>query len=173
MAASVKTVAVVAAAALLLACQTDSQNSTADLSAEEQELIAQYLDCIDCVVLLDSVRALGIRKPNATVDSLNRGLLLGPGTAAVAAAESVLTLGYRRDSTWRIQNGLDPLPPWNQYVSTARDRWVNGYRSRGAFGMGWIHTPRAVAHLDSAATLTLPPSVKWAVIYSRDSLPPP
>jgi hypothetical protein len=171
--ATVRAVVHVAAAAMLLACQTDSQDLLAGLSPQEQETVAQYLDCIDCVMLLDSVRALGIRKPNATVDSLNRGLLFGPDSSAVAAAESVLTIGYRRDSTWRIQNGLSPLPPWNLYVSAARDRWVNGYRSRGAFGMGWIHTPRAVALLDSAATLTLPPSVKWAVVYSRDSLPPP
>jgi hypothetical protein len=171
--AAVKTVLCLAAVSVLLACQTDSQDVLASLSPQEQEIVAQYLDCIDCIVLLDSVRALGVRKPQATVDSLNRGLLFGPGGTAVAAAESVLTIGYRRDSTWRTQYGLSPLPPWNLYVSAARDRWVNGYRSRGAFGMGWIHTPRAVAHLDSAATLTLPPSVKWAVIYSRDSLPPP
>lgn len=161
------------AAALLVACQTDSQDQLAGLSPSEQEIVEQYLDCIDCVVLLDSVRALGVRKPDATVDSLNRGLLFGPDSTVVAAAESVLTIGYRRDSTWRTQNGLSLLPPWNQYVSAARERWINGYRSRGAFGMGWIHTPRAVAHLDSAATITLPPTVKWAVIYSRDSLPPP
>ena len=158
-------------AALLgaLACQ-DLQTG---LTPEEEVTVERYLACIDCIIPLDSVRALATRKVDAVVDSLNSGLLYGPGLQAVAAAESVLAVGYVRDSTWRLQQGLQPLPQRLTYVSEARDRYVNGYRTLGAIGMGWIHTPRAVAHLDSAATLPLPPSVKQAVLYARDSLPPP
>jgi len=140
------------------------------LSPGEITTIRRYLDCVDCVVLLDSLRALADRKPDPTVDSLNSGLRLGPGLRAIAAAESALAIGFVRDSTWRSQNNLGPLPI--DYIGQARDRYVNGYRSRGAYGLGWIHTPRAVAYLDSAAQMSLPPSVMRAVIYARDSLPP-
>lgn len=143
-----------------------------ELSPVEEVTVERYLACIDCIIPLDSVRALATRKADATVDSLNSGLLYGPGLQAVAAAESILVIGYVRDSIWRAQKGLLPLPQRLIYVSEARERYVNGYRSRGAIGMGWIHTPRAVAHLDSAAALPLPASVKRAVLYARDSLPP-
>ena len=154
-----------------LAC---AQDVVAGLTPAETITVRRYLDCIDCVIPLDSVRALAVRKPDATVDSLNSGLLHGPDPQVVAAADSVLKMGYKRDSLYRWQNNLLPLKPETLYVKEARDRFVNGYRSRGAYGLGWIHTPRAVAHLDSAAQLTnLPPSVMQAVIYARDSLPPP
>lgn len=143
------------------------------LSPSERLTVLRYLNCVDCVIDLDSVRALAARKPSPTVDSLNVGLLNGPPPQTVAAAESVLTLGYIRDSTWRSQHSLPLLIPRHIYVDSARTRMVNGYRSRGAYGMGWIHTPQAVTYLNAAASLPLPPSVKRAVLYSRDSLPPP
>ena len=160
-----------AALMVLVAC---AQNESASLTTAETITVRRYLDCIDCVIPLDSVRALAARKPDATVDSLNSGLLHGPAPQVVASADSVLRIGYKRDSLYRWQNNLLPLQPETLYVREARDRFVNGYRARGAYGLGWIHTPRAVAHLDSAAQLTnLPPSVIQAVIYARDSLPPP
>lgn len=143
------------------------------LSPNEGLTVLRYLNCVDCIIQLDSVRALATRKPAPTVDSLNVGLLNGPGPQVVAAAESVLTLGYIRDSTWRSQHTLPLLMPRHQYVDSAKSRMVNGYRSRGAYGMGWIHTPQAVTYLNAAAQLQLPPSVKRAVLYARDSLPPP
>lgn len=159
---------------ILLMSVIGCQGVNTGLSPTDVTIIRRYLDCIDCITPLDSVRALASRDPDPTVDSLNSGLLLGPGTQAVAAADSVLTIGFLRDSTWRAQNNLGPLLDRLTYVSQARNRYVNGYRSRGAYGMGWIHTPRAVAYLDSAALLpNLPPSVKQAVLYARDSLPPP
>ena len=146
----------------------------AGLTPTEAITVGRYLDCIDCVIPLDSVRALASRKPDATVDSLNSGLLHGPDSQMVAGADSVLKIGYVRDSLYRWQNNLLPLKPRALYVAEARDRFVNGYRSRGAYGLGWIHTPRAVAHLDSAALLPgLPLSVLQAVKYAKDSLPPP
>lgn len=165
-----RVIASLVAFATIVACRQDLASG---LTPDERVVVLRYLDCIDCVEELDSVRALGVRKPEATVDTLNRGLLHGPGQQAVAAAESVLVIGYMRDSAWRAQNGKPPLPLRLVYINDARERYVNGYRARGAFGMGWIHTPRAVQLLDSAATLTMPPYVKWAVVYSRDSLPPP
>ena len=159
------------AALVVVAC---AQNVLAGLTPTETIAVRRYLNCIDCIIPLDSVRALAVRKPDATVDSLNSALLRGPDPQTVVAADSVLRIGYRRDSLYRWQNNLLPLKPETVYVTEARERFVNGYRARGAYGLGWIHTPRAVAHLDSAALLTnLPPSVKQAVIYARDSLPPP
>jgi hypothetical protein len=143
------------------------------LSPNERLTVLRYLNCVDCVIQLDSVRALALRKPAPTVDSLYGGLLNGPGPQTVAAAESVLTLGYIRDSTWRSLHSLPLLPPRAGYVDSASTRMVNGYRSRGAYGLGWIHTPQAVNYLNAAAQLQLPPSVKRAVLYARDSLPPP
>ena len=158
-------------ALVVIACARDV---LAGLTPAETITVRRYLDCIDCVIPLDSLRALAVRKSDATVDSLNSGLLHGPDSQAVAAADSVLKIGYKRDSLYRWQNNLLPLKPETVYVAEARDRFVNGYRARGAYGLGWIHTPRAVAYLDSAAQLTnLPPSVKQAVLYARDSLPPP
>lgn len=160
--------------AVLVVAVACAQDVLAGLTPPETITVRRYLDCIDCVIPLDSVRALATRKPDATVDSLNSGLLHGPDSQTVASADFVLRVGYRRDSLYRWQNNLLPLKPQAIYVAEARDRYVNGYRSRGAYGLGWIHTPRAVAYLDSATLLPgLPPSVKQAVIYARDSLPPP
>lgn len=160
-----------AALVVIVAC---AQDVVAGLTPDESIAVRRYLDCIDCVIPLDSVRALATRKPDATVDSLYSGLRRGPDSQTVAAADSVLRIGYRRDSLYRWQNNLLPLKPETLYVAEANDRFVNGYRSRGAYGLGWIHTPRAVAYLDSAAQLpNLPPSVKQAISYARDSLPPP
>lgn len=158
---------------VVLVAAISCQDVKVGLSPADATIVKRYLDCIDCITPLDSVRALAGRDPDPTVDSLNSGLLNGPGLQAVAAAESVLTIGYLRDSTWRVQNNLGPLPERLTYVAQARERYVNGYRSRGAYGMGWIHSPRAVAYLDSAAQMpNLPPSVRQAVLYARDSLPP-
>lgn len=161
----------VTALVVVVAC---AQDVLAGLTPAETITVRRYLNCIDCIIPLDSVRALAVRKPDATVDSLNSGLLHGPDSQTVAAADSILKIGYKRDSLYRWQNNLLPLKPETVYVAEARGRFVNGYRSRSAYGLGWIHTPRAVAYLDSAALLPgLPPSVKQAVMYSRDSLPPP
>ena len=156
---------------VVLACRGDVIGG--GLTPAEQVMVDRYLACIDCTVDLDSVRALAGRKSDATVDSLNKGLLYGPGTASVAAADSVLVLGYVRDSLWRYQKGLQPLPQRLVYVDAAKERYINGYRARGAIGMGYIGTTHARALLDSALTLSLPPSVRAAVKYARDSLPPP
>lgn len=143
------------------------------LVPSEQLVVARYLECTDCIAPLDSVRALASRKPDATVDALNAGLVRGPDSSAMAQAESLLAVGYVRDSSWRVIRQLPLLPPRDTVVAQESERFVNGYRARGAIGMGYIHTPRAVAYLDSALTLPLPPSVLFAVRYARDSLPPP
>lgn len=155
----------------VLSCQGDQTGS--GLTPAEQLVVNRYLACVDCVVELDSVRALATRKSDAAVDSLNKGLLYGPSTASVAGADSVLKIGYIRDSLWRFEKGLPPLPQRVVYIDAAKERFINGYRARGAIGMGYIGTPRARAHLDSALTLSLPASVMQAVKYARDSLPPP
>jgi hypothetical protein len=155
---------------LLAACERQIVNDS--LTPDETLTVLRYLDCIDCGIFLDSLRALASRKPQPTVDSLNSGLLSGPGPQALSVADSALAIGYQRDQAWRANHGLMPLPDSTSYVTAARKRYVDGYRSRGAIGMGFIHTPRAVAHLDSAMTLPLPASVMRSVKYARDSLPP-
>jgi hypothetical protein len=166
---------VFAMVAFMTACAVpqDVQAPDAALSPAEQRKVLQYLNCVDCIAQLDSVRALGQRKAKATVDSLNAALLNGPDSGTVAAGDSILRLGYQRDSVWRSTQGLPLLPPQAGYVEAAHDRFVNGYRSRGAYGLGWIHTPAAVAYLNAAAVIPLPASVKRAVLYARYSLPPP
>jgi hypothetical protein len=155
--------------ASVAACRSNVQPG-AGLAPADQAIVARYLTCIDCDLELDSLLALNTRKPDATVDSLNSALLLGPATHDVAAAESVLVIGYVRDSTWRLAHGLKPLPERLIHVGAARDRYVNGYRSQGAFGMGYIGSPRARALLDSALN-QVPTWLRAAVVYSRDSLP--
>ena len=141
------------------------------LTPAEQLIVGQYLTCIDCVVALDSVRALAGRKSDATVDTLGRALLVGPGAVDSAGAYDVIQTGFARDSAWRAQQGLPPLPDRLSYVGAASALYVDGYRAQGAVALGWIHTPRAVQLLDSALTLPLSRELRRAVLYARDSLP--
>lgn len=143
------------------------------LTPAEQRMVDRYLICVECVEPLDSVRALATRRPVATVDSLNSALVHGLAPAAIALADSLLRLGYARDSTWRVAHGRALLSSSVVYVAQARARYAEGYRARGAVGMGWIHDARAVRYLDAAMSLRLPASVSQAVIFARDSLPPP
>ena len=149
------------------ACPGDGPSN---LTARERALVDWWLICFECETALDSVRALGARAP-ATVDSLNTALRHGPPPAQVAAADSVLGIAYARDSTWRVHKLLPIIEPRSTYVNRERERYKDGYRSRGAIGMGWIHSARAVQFLTAALSDSLPLSVRQAVIYARDSLP--
>jgi len=156
-------------AALLgtLACQ-DAQTG---LSPSDHDTVLRFLNCIDCLIPLDSLRALASRKPDATADSLNGALLNGPGLRAITAAVSAFNAGYGRDSAWRLEHGLDRLLRRELYVAQDSAGYIEGYQVNGAMGLGWIRTPRARAYLDSALTKPLPPPVLRAVEYARDSLP--
>ena len=143
------------------------------LTPGQQLLVLNYLVCVECMTPLDSVRALAVVRPEATVDSLNSALLNGLGQRDSTIADSLLQIGYGRDSTWRSSRGLSVQLSRSAWVSEEKGRYVDGYRARGAMGMGWIHTPRAVQHLDSAMTISLPATVKQAVVFARDSLPHP
>ena len=157
---------------LLTAC------SGLPLSKREQALVNLYLECYDCVSPLDSVKAIGKRKPRAAVDSLNRALVAGPGAGpganpgAGSGIDSVLVLAFVRDSTYRVYHGQPPLPMTRAgYVADQHGRYDAGYQSRGAVGLGWIHDARAVADLNAALALPLPQSVLRAVKFAIDSLP--
>ena len=147
--------------------------ATDRLTPRQQHTVLSYLVCVECMTPLDSVRALAVLRPEATVDSLNSALLNGLGQRDSTIADSLLQLGYGRDSTWRASRGLSVQLSRVAWVSEEKGRYVDGYRARGAMGMGWIHTPRAVQHLDSAMTISLPATVKQAVVFARDSLPHP
>ncbi|HWP69635.1 MAG TPA: hypothetical protein VNM36_00980 [Gemmatimonadaceae bacterium] len=155
-----------------LLCALGCRDVQGGLSPADQITVLRYLDCLDCIVALDSVRALALRQPDATVDSLNSALILGPPPGVVTAAESVLAIGYVRDSAWRLTRGLKPLEQRAIYISDARQGFVDAYQARGAMGMGWIRSQRARAYLDSALTRPLRAPVLRAVRYARDSLPP-
>ena len=142
------------------------------LTPAEQLTVERYLVCIECPAPLRAVRALGDAKPRATVDSLNVALLLGPGPQQSSESDSLLHLGYTRDSTWRASKAKPALPQRDSVVSTASRGYANGYRARGALGMGWIGSARARRHLDAAITNgQLPPSVLAAARFARDSIP--
>lgn len=144
------------------------------LSRDQEITVARYLVCYECDAPLLAVRALGDSMPEATVDSLNAALRQGPNAALAAAADTLLRAGYSRDSVWRAANARPPLGPREAHVALAYARYADGYRARGALGMGWIRTPRALRYLDDAISSgQLPPSVLDAARFARDSLPSP
>jgi len=143
------------------------------LSPPEAAQVRFWLVCFECRGGVDSIRAIGARKPVAAVDSLNRALVFGPGPLRLQRVDSVLSVAWQRDSLYRAHQGLGPGIPRPAYVAARVRKYIDGYRARGATGLGWIHTARAVRALDSALTTPLPASVRDAVIYARDSLPFP
>lgn len=160
--------------ASLVAAIASSCASPSGLTPVENGLVIQWLVCIDCAAQLDSLRALAAEKPVATVDSLNIALVNGPTGITIASVDSVFVISYVRDSTYRVKHLQPPMAlTRTAYVTSNRERYENGYRSRGATGLGWIHDARAVADLNAALTLPLAPGVHAAVLYARDSLPPP
>ena len=144
------------------------------LTREEQITVERYLVCFECPAPLKAVQLLADLKPEATVDSLNSALRLGPHTQHLADELRSLRIGHARDSAWRAKNAHVALPPRNAVVSQDSMRFTNGYRARGALGMGWIGTTRALGYLDAAiANGQLPPSVLAAARFARDSTPQP
>lgn len=143
------------------------------LTPRERRTLEAYLTCIECDAPLEMVLSLARRKREATVDSLNAALRNGPVAHDRAGADSALARGFIRDSAWRSQTGRDPGPSRDLYVTEGWARYANGYRVHGALGLGFIHDARAIQYLNDALALPLPPSVRSAVLYARDSLPPP
>lgn len=140
------------------------------LTERERALVESWLGCIDCRIELDSLRVLHGRKPAAVVDTLGRVLREGPSTQQLHRTDSLLQRGFLRDSLWRAGRGL-PVLRRDSVVASRLRRYAEGQRARGATGLGWIHTPAALAALGDALQLPLPPSVRRAAIYARDSLP--
>lgn len=144
----------------------------APLTYEEQLTVERYLVCFECPAPLKAVLLLADRKPRASIDSLDVALRRGPTMQRAAETDSLLHAGYTRDSTWRSRNARPALSPRDSVVSRDSSSYVNGYRARGALGLGWIGTTRARRDLDEAiATGQLPPSVLAAARFARDSLP--
>lgn len=160
--------ALVAAAALLSAASCERP-----LTSAQQLTIDRLLICIECDAPLQDVLALATVRPRGTVDSLNVALLRGPSGVAIATADSVLQLGYQRDSAWRVERALPLVQTRAEYVDWSLTRYREGYRVSGATGLGWIHDARAVAYLTAALSdATLSTNVRAAVRYALDSLPP-
>lgn len=155
---------------LLLAVATLVQDTP--LTPRERVQINNWLTCIDCRTELDTLRALAVRRPVATVDTLAAALLLGPSAASRVHSESLVVRGYIRDSLYLAQRQQPLLPDGRDSVVARRlRRFVEGYQARAALGLGWIHTPRAVLALESSIQVGLPAGVQRAAVYARDSLP--
>ena len=151
-------------AALLVAC------SPQGLDSREEALVQLYLTCYDCTSPLDSVRAFAVRKPAATVDSLNVALVRGPDSSATRDSASVVA--FIRDSSYRATHARPPLPVNRlDYMLENRRRFDGGFRTRAAIALGWIHDPRALADLNTALGTPLPPDLRAAVKFALDSLP--
>lgn len=141
------------------------------LTPGEARQVRAWLYCIECATERDSLLAVAARKP-ATVDSLTSALQLGPPIAP-RDLEREFDAAFTRDSLYRTQRGLQPSP-WTRprYVAENVRRYVEGYRSRAAAGLGIIGTPEARAVLASAiATRQLPQSVHDAAVAALG--PPP
>jgi hypothetical protein len=140
------------------------------LDHREQELVQLYLICYDCGSPLDSVRAFAQRNPIAVVDTLNGALVDGP--AASPARDSAFVLAFVGDSTYRVVHRRPPLQTNRaDYLLEHQRRYDQGYQSRAAIGLGWIHDARAVTALRAALTSRLPVSVRQAIRFALDSLP--
>lgn len=143
------------------------------LNQREMAIIRYWLVCTDCGATRDSVRAIGLRDSVALVDTLTNALNRGPAPGRVAALDSVLNLTYPRDSTYRLAHGLTPFSVTrNQFRSAETTRYVNGYRSRAALGLGTVHTAQALNALDNALLQPgLAAGLRHALIFARDSMP--
>jgi hypothetical protein len=158
--------------AVTIACITVLATScrAPSLDPRERALFEYWLVCFDCTGQLDSVRAIARRKPASSVAALNQALVAGPPASPVR--DSVLGQSFMRDSAWRAHNARPPFTLSRPaYIESQRRIFGEGYQTRGAIGLGWVHDSAAVSALNAALTLPLAQPVHDAVRYAIDSLP--
>ena len=160
---------VVAGCAFLAACTRGGVAAT--LNPHDRAIVGEWLICIECIDPLDSLRVVASRQPASTIDALSSALADGLPRARIAKLRGAIDASYARDSGYRARVGEPALPARATYVEQRVAKYDNGYRSRGASGLGYVNLPAAKARLAAVDTLPLPPSVRAAVRYARDSLP--
>jgi hypothetical protein len=149
--------------------------STAALTLRERRLLTSWLQCIECgTSYIDSVRALGLRKPQATIDSLRNDLLRGPTTVARANMASQFSTAYDAIVAEAGPGVINITKP--QYVDHYLAAFGAQYRRRAAFGLARVGGTAARQALDRGLDSALSGSpnfgsrVKAALRFARDSL---
>lgn len=147
------------------------------LSQAERRVIDGWLMCIECNnAQLDSVRALGVRKPQAAVDTLSRDLLGGPVDLRQVNLEGQFAASYQALAEQATSEGDSVGLSEAEYVSHYLASLGAVYRMRAAIALALIGGPEAGnalnAALDSAAAGSprFGPRVAATVAHARDSL---
>lgn len=143
------------------------------LDGDQQRTVTRWLTCNDCLAgQLDSVRALASLKPEATVDTLRRALVVGAPDTMKSRLAAAMRRTYSRDSAYaRTQALTVSLSPRDSMVNRALAAFDATWRQRAAEALGYINTARSDSALDTALTLTLPLRVLRTVRFAKDSLP--
>lgn len=147
------------------------------LTQAERRVIDGWLMCIECDnAQLDSVRALGTRKPQATVDTLSRDLLAGPLDQRLANIQQQFATSYQTLAEQAASEGASVGVTQGQYVSHYLASFSAVYRIRAAIALAHIGGAAAGnalnAALDSAAagSPNFGTRVQAMVRFGRDSL---
>ena len=147
------------------------------LTLAERRMIDSWLTCIECVGgELDSVLAIGMRKPTAAVDTLSRDLLVGPVGQRLSNAKQQYGAYYQLLADQAAASGGSLPVTLSAYVAHYAASLSSGYRSRAAIALGRIGGEPArnalEAALDSIAATSpnFPAIVVAAVTFARDSL---
>lgn len=118
-----------------------------NLNSREKALVDDWLHCTECSDgELDSVSAVGQRKPPSTISRLREDLLVGPPAARLA------NLRLQFDSIYsELGAFLGPVAITRvDYVAHYVDNFVAAYESRAAIALVRIGTPDARAALLAA-----------------------
>ena len=149
----------------------------APLTVRERQIVDSWLTCIECVGSeLDSVRAVSLRKPTATVDTLTKDLLAGLVGLRLSNVQSQFNAYYTMLVDYTASMGDSLHISRTDYVAHYSASVSGIYRSRAAIALGRIGGIPARnaldAALDSAASASsnFPPTVVAAVRFARDTL---
>jgi len=136
------------------------------LTLAERGTVFRFLGCTDCARgELDSVRALALRKPEATVDTLARVLLAGVEVAVLDSLSTFLGREYDRLATSRRKRAA--------FVAFYREGFDVGHRRNAALALGWINTLRSDAVLRRAHAMPLHPRLRAVIDFALTHLPAP
>jgi hypothetical protein len=136
------------AAALVARCRPTGGGA----AAADRAAVASWLECLDdCTPLLDSVLQRASSR-TSVADSLARWLLSGLTAAERATVTQILA-----------------AVPGSDTATTRRDvgAYERSVRVRAAIALGALRSPEALAALDSALRLPLPPRIARAVARAR------
>lgn len=144
--------------AVLLAGGTLYFTSCERLEPPERARVDAWLLCEDCSDgELDSVLALGARKPRATVDTLGSDLRHGPRGNRWQNLKRQFNATYAADSTFaRVRRGLPSYPiTRSHFIALESTVTVQLYRSRAARALQSIGGSRARTALAAVRLDTL------------------